>query len=77
MRAMALYDLLLETNPAQIPDIINKYSFVKRVLTSGTNLQSKTVCVDGRVLYIGSDNAYPEYNEQHGCWLEDESDVNA
>lgn len=33
---------------------------------------SKVVCVDKKLMYVGSDNAYPCYNEEHGVWVEDE-----
>lgn len=36
---------------------------------------SKIVCVDRKLMYIGSDNAYPCYNEEHGVWVEDEQRV--
>ena len=38
---------------------------------------SKIVCVDGKLMYVGSDNAYPSYNEEHGVWFEDPAQINA
>lgn len=32
---------------------------------------SKIVCVDEKIMYVGSDNIYPSYNEEHGIWMED------
>src|SRR5256886_5764906 len=32
----------------------------------------KVTCVDGKLLYVGSDNAYPNYNEEHGIWIRSE-----
>jgi hypothetical protein len=30
----------------------------------------KVVCIDDQLLYIGSDNAYPSFNKEHGVWIE-------
>ena len=38
---------------------------------------SKIVCVDGKLMYVGSDNAYPSYNEEHGVWFEDPNQINS
>ena len=38
---------------------------------------SKIVCVDEKLMYVGSDNAYPCYNEEHGVWIEDKDAVGA
>lgn len=35
----------------------------------------KLVCADEKVMYVGSDNAYPSYNEEHGIWHEDETAI--
>jgi phosphatidylserine/phosphatidylglycerophosphate/cardiolipin synthase-like enzyme len=32
---------------------------------------NKVYCVDKKLLYIGSDNPYPNYNEEHGIWIDD------
>lgn len=37
---------------------------------------SKIVCVDRKLMYVGSDNAYPCYNEEHGVWIEDQTAIN-
>jgi phosphatidylserine/phosphatidylglycerophosphate/cardiolipin synthase-like enzyme len=56
----------------------NTFFHLKRVLSDNShNLHAKTACVDRRMLYIGSDNAYLEYNEQHGCWVEAKPQVDA
>jgi hypothetical protein len=34
---------------------------------------SKIVCVEKKLMYVGSDNLYPCYNEEHGVWVEDEA----
>lgn len=36
---------------------------------------SKIVYVDRKLMYVGSDNAYPCYNEEHGVWVEDGTTV--
>ena len=36
-----------------------------------TYSHSKIVCVDKKLMYVGSDNMYPCYNEEHGVWVED------
>ncbi|KAK1704173.1 uncharacterized protein BDZ83DRAFT_736361 [Colletotrichum acutatum] len=38
---------------------------------------SKIVYVDRQPLYVGSDNIYPEYNEQHGVWTDDAKNIEA
>lgn len=41
------------------------------------NNHSKVVCVDDKLLYIGSDNIYPSYNEEHGVWIDDDATIKA
>lgn len=55
--------------------LISRYFKVKRIgrpyLDAGPNsIHTKTVCVDKRLLYVGSDNFYPNYNEEHGIWVD-------
>lgn len=38
---------------------------------------SKMVMVDDALAYVGSDNAYPSYNQEFGVWLDDEKAVQA
>ena len=38
---------------------------------------SKLVCIDEKLMYVGSDNIYPNYNEEHGIWHEDKSTTSA
>jgi len=38
---------------------------------------AKVVCVDDELLYIGSDNAYTSFNEEHGVWIDDETAISA
>jgi hypothetical protein len=35
----------------------------------------KVVCCDRKLLYIGSDNPYPNYNEEHGVWVDDKEAI--
>ncbi|KAK0616637.1 hypothetical protein B0T14DRAFT_482960 [Immersiella caudata] len=35
------------------------------------SIHTKTICVDSELLYVGSDNLYPCYNEEHGIWVDD------
>jgi hypothetical protein len=44
---------------------------VKRCMDNGScYCHSKTICVDSKLLYVGSDNTYPCHNEEHGVWVE-------
>lgn len=38
---------------------------------------TKIICIDNSVLYVGSDNIYPEYNEQHGAWIDRKENIQA
>jgi hypothetical protein len=74
-------NLLRGVNPALGEEgargVVENKFHVKRVneKKNGINgarlMHSKTYCVDSKLLYIGSDNLYPSYNEEHGVWLED------
>jgi hypothetical protein len=45
---------------------------IKRISNDGTRFNHcKVVCTDMKLLYVGSDNTYPNYNEEHGIWIED------
>lgn len=79
MAAMARAKVLpVPTDPAHVGAIVDERFLVKRVLDGeGTHMHAKTVCVDRQLLYIGSDNAYPHYNEEHGCWVEEQKNVEA
>ncbi|KAF7167881.1 hypothetical protein CNMCM5623_001028 [Aspergillus felis] len=79
MTSMSTYHLLpATTKPEDVPGIIQTRLKVKRVL-DGHNFycHGKVVCIDESVLYVGSDNAYPNYNEQHGCWVQEAENVQA
>lgn len=53
---------------------LSKYLHIQRVGKDNGQMysHSKVVCVDKKLMYVGSDNAYPCYNEEHGVWVEDE-----
>jgi phosphatidylserine/phosphatidylglycerophosphate/cardiolipin synthase-like enzyme len=58
-------------------DLVRKWMVVRRI-GSGfgpDSIHTKTVCVDEQLLYIGSDNLYPSYNEEHGIWVDDKATV--
>ncbi|KAE9375127.1 hypothetical protein N431DRAFT_402426 [Stipitochalara longipes BDJ] len=46
-------------------------------LKADHKLHTKVVCVDESLLFIGSDNAYPQYNEQFGVWIEEKDNIKA
>lgn len=56
----------------KIDQAINDHLHFRRVENDdGTMfLHSKIVCVDNQLMYVGSDNAYPCYNQEHGVWIE-------
>ena len=62
---------------AEVQTLIDEKFRIKRVLEDdGKNyLHTKVVCVDRNMMYVGSDNAYPNYNEEHGIWIEDRPTV--
>ena len=62
---------------AEIDRIVEERVLVRRALGNGIhyNNHCKIVCVDDRMMYVGSDNAYPSYNEEHGVWIEDADEV--
>ncbi|MCJ1283553.1 hypothetical protein MMC26_002883 [Xylographa opegraphella] len=65
-------------SPGEVDKLVESKFQVKRVLTNSLWFNHcKVVCVDRRMMYIGSDNTYPNYNEEHGCWIEDEKTVAA
>jgi hypothetical protein len=67
------------TKESEVDGVIKELFKVKRVLTNSAALynHSKVVSVDQKLLYIGSDNAYPCYNEEHGVWVEHKPSIDA
>lgn len=56
----------------------NERCHVKRISNNGSMYNhTKAYCVDKKLLYIGSDNPYPNYNEEHGVWIDDEKAIDA
>lgn len=60
-------------------DFIDARVKCKRVMgTSDSHANhSKMVCIDRSLLYVGSDNIYPQANMQHGVWIEDKKNIGA
>ncbi|KAL8378012.1 hypothetical protein RB595_008619 [Gaeumannomyces hyphopodioides] len=46
-------------------------------LPDSKRLHTKVVDVDSSLLYIGSDNAYPQWNEQFGVWIQEQENIKA
>lgn len=64
-----------------ISDIITNFFSYRRIDNSTTAPQhgnhAKLVVVDDAICYIGSDNAYPSYNEEFGVWIDDEASISS
>ena len=65
---------------AEAWELVGKYFEIRRIGkpwgASGPNsIHTKTICVDEELLYVGSDNLYPSYNEEHGIWVDDRAAV--
>ncbi|KXH30632.1 hypothetical protein CSAL01_05380 [Colletotrichum salicis] len=60
-------------------EIIQDRVHCKRIMHNDNRYgqHSKIVCVDRELLYVGSDNIYPSYNEQHGVWINDKKNIEA
>lgn len=57
-------------------DLVFKWFKIRRIGKpygdAGPNsIHTKTVCIDKQLLYVGSDNIYPSYNEEHGIWIDE------
>jgi len=69
----------LITDSNEIDGIVDDYVTYQRPVhqsdTEGNHC--KMVMVDGAMVYIGSENAYPTYNEQFGVWIEDPLSIKA
>ena len=79
MEAMAWTDQLpVFTDPLDVASIVKTKFQIRRSVLNGKDvhrLHDKIACVDRKVLYFGSDNAYPQYNQQFGVWIEDEKSI--
>ena len=71
-----LRGLDVEANEAE--KLVTAKFNVKRVsnVLGARLMHSKSWCIDSQLLYVGSDNLYPSYNEEHGVWLEDGTVIN-
>lgn len=58
----------------QIDAALNSFLHFRRTPGDLYN-HSKVVVVDRKVMYVGSDNAYPSYNEEHGVWVDDQPTI--
>jgi hypothetical protein len=59
-------------------DWFNKRCTIKRITDDGSMMNHcKVICTDKQLLYIGSDNCYPNYNEEHGIWIDDQKTIDA
>lgn len=62
-------------------DVIKNFLAYKRIDDNLTNpkhaTHAKLAVVDDSVCYIGSDNAYPSYNQEFGLWIDDRDSINA
>ena len=78
--ARAAADVFTHVDPVPeslIDKVVDEQFQVRRALGNNTWYYNhcKIVCVDNRLLYVGSDNAYPSFNEEHGAWIEDAAEV--
>ncbi|KAK1833511.1 hypothetical protein QBC39DRAFT_401416 [Podospora conica] len=80
MKHMASKSALhVATRVEDVEGIVNDRLRLRRVRNGDDHqwMHAKTLCVDRSLLYIGSDNPYPHYNAEFGCWVEDEGYVGA
>lgn len=83
MRGMAISNVAFlagfKIKEEEVSDLVDQRVIMKRVLGNTTEHYNhcKVVAVDRKLLYVGSDNAYPCYNEEHGIWVEDKPTVDA
>jgi hypothetical protein len=50
---------------------------VRTMRNFGVHSNAKVVSIDDELLYIGSDNAYPSFNKEHGVWVDDTTAIEA
>ena len=57
-------------------DYTKGFDAIKRLTKAGPMWNHcKVVCCDGKLLYVGSDNPYPNYDEEHGVWMDDKDAI--
>ncbi|KAK5654251.1 hypothetical protein OQA88_7426 [Cercophora sp. LCS_1] len=65
---------------ASASKLVGEYFHIRRIekpygKDGPDSIHTKTICVDRELLYVGSDNLYPSYNEEHGIWVDDKPAV--
>ncbi|KAK3368471.1 hypothetical protein B0H63DRAFT_528836 [Podospora didyma] len=66
-----------EMNANDISKLVGTKFRMRRILGGNSNSggvhfnHCRTICTDRKLLYVGSDNTYPSYNEEHGIWVDD------
>jgi hypothetical protein len=77
MNAMRLSGAISFDGDAEL--VVNKIVHCRRIAASQPKAKHachcKLVVADDSVVYIGSDNAYPAYCEEHGLWVGDQSSI--
>jgi hypothetical protein len=63
----------------EVEALMDQYLRIRRILENDGEkfCHTKIVCVDDELMYVGSDNAYPAYHEEHGVWIQDKATVEA
>jgi phosphatidylserine/phosphatidylglycerophosphate/cardiolipin synthase-like enzyme len=65
-----------DRDPAGLDTWFDARCKIKRTSAKGQRYNHcKVTCVDRKLLYVGSDNSYPNYNEEHGIWIEDQAAI--
>lgn len=61
----------------RVDEVIQNRLHVKRIIKNDGEhyCHNKIVMVDDKLMYVGSDNAYPCYNEEHGVWIDHEDTI--
>ena len=66
----------------KISELVDKRFHVGRIMNDAPPhlCHAKNICVDRdldghRLMYIGSDNTYPTYNEEHGVWVQNKTAI--
>ncbi len=71
----------IDVPPQEVEPLVSAGVAYKRIDASPAGWRhashSKLVIVDDAVCYIGSDPAYPSYNQEFGLWLDDAASVRA
>ena len=51
---------------------------IRRISADGSLVNHcKVTCCDRALLYVGSDNPYPNYNQEHGVWIDNKEGIDA